>query len=289
MLDKQGQFQLYSDTSKFATGDALYQIQNGLPKLFAYTSKRMPEAARNYSITELEMCGLAINIASFVHLLKKGDSDVIVDHLAIMHIMKSKAEPTATRIKRLLELLSFHSFNLYYIKGKHMVLSDFPSRQDTDDSNPHEIIPISFSLRSVLHENYYRLCDLTRTVGMRTDKYLVQTRSQAKSSGIKLPEFNGANKGLIPHVKPEHQESVAIPTACPTPPTCHLRPTHKTQSTDLRPPTNAVPPMPKPRIGQGRAGIRRKPKITLLISKPIQTPTPAPRTMQPLPEPVIQS
>ena len=35
-------------------------------KLIAYTSK----AARNYSITELEMCGLAINIAKFSHLLK---------------------------------------------------------------------------------------------------------------------------------------------------------------------------------------------------------------------------
>ena len=27
--DRQGQFQLYSDTSKFATDSALYQIQNG--------------------------------------------------------------------------------------------------------------------------------------------------------------------------------------------------------------------------------------------------------------------
>ena len=56
MPDKVGRFQLYSDTSKYATGGALYQIQNGKPKLIAYTSKRLPEAARNYSITELEMC-----------------------------------------------------------------------------------------------------------------------------------------------------------------------------------------------------------------------------------------
>ena len=54
--------------SKYATGSALYQIQNGKPKLIAYASKRLPEAARNYSITELEMCGLAINITSFAHL-----------------------------------------------------------------------------------------------------------------------------------------------------------------------------------------------------------------------------
>ena len=96
----------------------------------------MPEAAKNYSITELEMCGLAINIASFAHLLKRIGFDAVVDHLAIAHIMKSKAEPATNRIKRLVEILSAYSFNLYYIKGKDMVLSDFLSRQHRDKSNP---------------------------------------------------------------------------------------------------------------------------------------------------------
>ena len=117
----------------------------------------------------------------------------------------------AFRIKRLLELLSSYSFNLYYIKGKDMVLSDFLSRQKTDNSNPYEIIPISFGLRRVLHESYYKISDLTRTVDSGTDIYLVQTRSQTKSSSVKVPEVDGANKGLIPHVKPE--KSVVIPIA----------------------------------------------------------------------------
>ena len=148
--DKVGRFHLYSDTSKYAMGSALYHIQNGKPKLIAYASKRLPEAVCNYSITELEMCGLAINIASFAHLLKKVDFDAVVDHLAITHIMRSKVEPATTRIKRLLEVLSTYSFNLYYVKGKDMILSDFHSRQNVDDSNPHEIIPISFNLRTML-------------------------------------------------------------------------------------------------------------------------------------------
>ena len=105
MPDKTGRFQLYSDTSKYAMGSALYQIQNGKPKLITYANKRLPEGAHNYSITELEMCGLTINIASFVHLLRKVDFDAVVDHLAIMHIMRSKVEPATTRIKRLLKVL----------------------------------------------------------------------------------------------------------------------------------------------------------------------------------------
>ena len=70
------------------------------------------------------MCGLAINITSFAHLLKRVDFDEEVDHLATMHII-SKIEPPTNRIKRILEVLSAYSFNLYHIKGKDMVLSDF--------------------------------------------------------------------------------------------------------------------------------------------------------------------
>ena len=128
----------------------LYQIQNGKPKLIAYASKRLPEAVKNYSITELGMCGLAINITSFVHLLKKVDFDAVVDNLSTTHIIRSKVEPATTRIKRLLELLSSYSFSLYYIKGKDMILSDYLSRQKIDDSNPHEIIPILFNIRDIL-------------------------------------------------------------------------------------------------------------------------------------------
>ena len=71
------------------------------PKLISYASKRLPEAARNYSITELELCGLAINIASFSCLLKRVDFDALVDHLALTHIIKSKVESATVRKKKL--------------------------------------------------------------------------------------------------------------------------------------------------------------------------------------------
>ena len=52
----------------------------------------MPETLKNYSITEFMLCDLAINIASYVNLIKNVDFDVIDDHLPLVHIMKSKAE-----------------------------------------------------------------------------------------------------------------------------------------------------------------------------------------------------
>ena len=133
-------------------GNALHEFQDGKPRLIPYTSKRMPEAAKNYSITELEMYGLAINIATFSHLVRKVDFDALEDHLAIMHIMKSKMEPATNRIKRLLEVLSSYSINLYYIKGKDMVLNDFLSRQLGDKNDPHQIITISFNKKEMLRK-----------------------------------------------------------------------------------------------------------------------------------------
>ena len=89
----------------------------------------------------------------FSHLLKRVDFDAIIDQLSLTHIIKSKAEPATIRIKRLLELISSYSFNLYYIKGEDMALSDFLSRQNNDDSNPHEIILISFNM----HKYYKKI------------------------------------------------------------------------------------------------------------------------------------
>ena len=158
---------------------------------------------------------MVINIASFSHLVKRVDFDVIVDHLDLTHIIKSKIEPTTTRIKRLLELISSYSFNLYYMKGKDMILSNFLSQQKNNDSNPPKIIPISFTMCQILDDNYYN------------KKYLIQRRSQAKSSSITLPEVHGMGKNLDHNLKPEKQHTIP-----------------KQGSKE------------RPCIGQGRAGLR---------------------------------
>ena len=104
---------------------------------------------------------------------------------------------------------------------------------------------------------------------------LVQTRSQAKSSGIKIPEIYGANKGLDPHVKPGKQRPL---------------PSIPIHNVDKGPPTH---PIPKPRIGHGRARLRRKFKTNQPIPLPQQTPaqpitTHVPKVALPLPEPNTQ-
>ena len=72
----------------------------------------------------------------------------------------------------------------------------FYQDKKNNDSNPHEIIPISFNMCQILDDNYY------------SEKYLVQIRSQAKSEGIKLLEVHGVGKDLDPNLKPEKQHAI---------------------------------------------------------------------------------
>ena len=155
-----------------------------------------------------------------------------------------------------------------------MVLSNFLSRQKTDDNNPHKCISISFTLRNQKDDHFYQIN--SRIDQPKPNKYLVQTRSQAKTSGIKIPEIHGANKGLDPHVQPGKQRPL---------------PSLPIQSIDKGLPTH---PIPKPRIGQGRARLRRKVKTHQPISLPQQSPAQpitkhVQKTIMPLPESTAQS
>ena len=76
-----------------------------------------------------------------------------------------------------------------------MILSDFLSRKKIDKSNPHEIIPISFDMMTILKDKYYNVEDKSR--------YLAQTCSQVKDKGIKLPGVHSVDKGTDPDLKPE--------------------------------------------------------------------------------------
>ena len=80
-----------------------------------------------------------------------------------------------------------------------------------------------FTLRTVLQDKYYSLEG-------ESERYMIQTRSQMKVSGVQLPAVHGSTKGLDPHKKPEKQPQPIVSLEIDR----------------------------KPRLGQGRAGVKRK-------------------------------
>ena len=190
----EGRFILYSDKSIEGTGSSLWQIQEGKPRLKGYASKTLSEACSRYSVTELEMTGLLVNMNLWKNLLKHREFDAAVDHIAVAQIMKAKTEPATTRIMKLLDRLSVYSFNLYYVKGRDMILSDYLTRHRQKDLDPSELIPISFYCLKV----YRSFID--DRIG--EDIFCIKTRSSAKTSGEQVGEVHGADKPLDPNYKP---------------------------------------------------------------------------------------
>lgn len=157
-----GQLRLYSDTSRVATGSYLAEYIDGKEYIIAYYSKRLPPAAKNYSVSELELMGIYLNVTAFRHMLLGKDFQIYCDHSALVQIFRSKRQPPTTRIQKLLERLSEYSFQLAYIKGSDLVLSDFLSRAPIDDDKEFDrILPIAFSAEN---ERVYELESLTDTV-----------------------------------------------------------------------------------------------------------------------------
>ena len=117
-----------------------------------------------------------------------------------------------------------------------MILSDFLSRQKHDKSDPHEIIPISFNMQEKLHTRYNNIHENDKNI------HLIQMRSQSKTNGTVLPKVHGVHKGVNLNVHPEKQ--IIKPVV--TPVQSHVSTVSKDQY------------HVKPRLGQGRVGIKKK-------------------------------
>ena len=60
-------------------------------------------------------------------------------------------------------------------------------------------------MHKILENN---LDNFDKNYGLNDNKYIVQTCSQAKTSGIKLPEVHGVEKSLNPNLRPEKQHAI---------------------------------------------------------------------------------
>ena len=114
-------------------------------RLLGHKSKKLLPAAIRYSISELELSGVAVII------LRNTEFTVIIDHSALLYILNAKREPPTLRLKKLMEVLSDYFFKVKFLIGEDMTISDFLSRHPGHNiASQNEIIPISFQIRELL-------------------------------------------------------------------------------------------------------------------------------------------
>ena len=227
MPNTKGHMVLVSDTSKIACGSALYQKQKGRYRLIAYFSKKLQLSAQRYSISELELTGIYASVTAFKHLLRNSNFTLYCDHSALVHIMNGKKEPPTLRLKKLIENLSDYKFDIKFLRGKDIFVSDFSSRHpDNEESCNDPIIPVAFLMKEIVlpehshkfmewlnvlldtremlayKENTYRECQCERVMTMK-ETFRIMTRGMAKSAKAEVTAMYPL-KG--DHKKPEKSQ-----------------------------------------------------------------------------------
>ena len=164
--------------------------------MIGYHSKRLPQSAKNFRVTELELMGLLVNIHGFMQLLCNRYFEVLVDHKAIEYMIKSKTESPTTRLKTLLLKLSEYTIDLIYQKGSEMHTSDALSRLQNiaDMADNKDVILLNFLQHLTLNYIEHANSHLVEDFYVHNTKSLDTTQVRRKC-------------GRPPKVKPENQNS----------------------------------------------------------------------------------
>ena len=145
MPNQTSKFRLKSDTSREGVNGTLYQLQDNNWLLISYHSKKLVDAARNHGIAELELSRLYVNIHGFILILKNRYFKILVDHRAIEYMKKGKHKPTTKWLTVLLLKLQDFRFDLKYMQGTKMYVSDALSRLYNEEN--HKITDINYSFK----------------------------------------------------------------------------------------------------------------------------------------------
>ena len=181
-----GLFYLESDASQEGLGGTLLH------------SKRLPQSAKNFGITEFESTGLFVNIHGFMQLLHNRYFEVLVDHKAIKYMIKSKTESPTTRLKTLLLKLSEYTIDLKYQKGSEMHTSDVLSRLQniTDTPENKDVIPLNFLQHFTPNYIEHAYSHLVENLYVHKTKLLDTTQVKRKLGRLPKAKLENSNSNL---------------------------------------------------------------------------------------------
>ena len=125
--------------------------------------------------------------------------------------MNGKKEPPTLRLKKLIENLSDYKFDIKFLRGKDMFVSDFLSRHpDNEESCNDPIMPVTFLMKEIVLPEHspkfmewlnvmldtremlayktkdYKECQCERVMSMK-EPFRIMTRSMAKIAKAEIP------------------------------------------------------------------------------------------------------
>ncbi|KAJ3500604.1 hypothetical protein NLJ89_g9719 [Agrocybe chaxingu] len=121
-------FRVEADSSGFATGAVLSQLQDGNWRPVAFSSKSLNDVERNYEIHDRELLSIMRALTDWRHYLhgSRDPVEILSDHANLQYFMKSQ-HLNRRQARWSLELANFN-FILVHKPGPSMVCSDALSR-----------------------------------------------------------------------------------------------------------------------------------------------------------------
>ena len=179
-------------------GGTLLQKQGNEWVVIGYHSRRLPQSAKNFEVTELELTRLLVNIHGFKQLLCNRYFEVLVNHKAIKYMIKSKNESPTTRLKTLLFKLCKYTIDLKYQKGSEMHTSDALSRLQniTDMPDKKDIIPLNFLQHLALNYIKHAYSHLVENFYVHNTKSLDTTQVKRKHGRPPKAKLENSNSNL---------------------------------------------------------------------------------------------
>ena len=142
-----------TDASPVGVGCVLLQVENGIERPIAFSSKRLTKAEVNYSQTDREALALVFAVNKFKYYILGRNFELRTDHKPLLGLFgRNKCIPTNanSRLIRWSILLAQYDYDLYYKSGRtnHVAdaLSRLPIDDDTVTETPSEYISMIDSL-----------------------------------------------------------------------------------------------------------------------------------------------
>lgn len=124
-------YYLQTDTSKYAIGGQLYQLdEDNQMGVIAFTSRVLKGAELNYFTTELELLSVVHCLKKFRMYVLGSPLTIITDNKALTFIQKCHLNNS--RITRWILGIQEYDFDIVYCKGKDNVVADTLSRYPED-------------------------------------------------------------------------------------------------------------------------------------------------------------
>ena len=147
-----------------------------------------------------------LHIHGFEHLLKDNYFEVIIDHRAIEYLKRSKYHLTNRRLGSLFLKLQDYAFDIKYLEGAKLKISDALSRLYIEEKHKiTDVIPLNFLLQTA--EPFIHLQYIDSTNELYAHKAITTKIRERQDPGTKCQKKQMAPAGPIVPTSKQHDKS----------------------------------------------------------------------------------